>query len=118
MNLVGELIRHARLRRGWSFGDLARACGASAPRQVSRTSQRLVVLEREGVLDQTLLQKVVAALDVDSQLVVEVLDRQRAEELEEWNRWADEHAPVELHIRPFAGLWIKLNCPKRSRPTR
>jgi hypothetical protein len=44
-------------------------------------------------------------------LIVELLDRQRVEELAEWNAWADEPVSIELHMRPFAGIWIKLPLP-------
>ncbi len=111
MNYIGELIHEERHRRRWSFGDLARACGAVTPKQTSRVSQRLVLFEREGVRDQNLLQLIITALDLDLAVVVELLHRQRVEELEEWNRWADESVEIELHMRPFAGVWIKLQLP-------
>lgn len=111
-NFIGELIASERIRRGWRFGDLARACGAMAPKQVSKTSQRLVLFEREGVRDRRLLQKVIVALALDPQLVVELLDRQHARELEEWNRWADEPVEIELHVRPFAGFWYRHELPE------
>jgi hypothetical protein len=110
-NYVGELIHEARIGRSMTFGDLARACGAATAKQTSRMSQRLVVFERESVADRKLLQRVIAVLDLDPQLVVELLDRQRIEELEAWNRWADEPVAIELHMRPFAGVWIKLPLP-------
>lgn len=110
-NYLGQLISIERLRRRWSIGDLARRCGAVTARQTSRTAQRLVLFERESVRDRNLLQRVISALDLDVVTVVGLLDRQHLEELEEWNRWADEEVPMELHMRPFAGLWIKLPLP-------
>jgi hypothetical protein len=110
-NYVGAVIQEARIRRSMTFGDLARACGALTPKQTSRIAQRLVLFERESVRDRKLLQKVIAALDLDPQLIVELLDRQRVEELAEWNAWADETVSIELHMRPFAGMWIKLPLP-------
>ena len=111
-NYLGELIHEARVRRSMSFGDLARLCGATTTKQVSRVSQRLVLFERESVRDRQLLQRVIAALDLDPQLVIELLDRQRIEELTEWNRWADEPVTIELHVRPFAGFWYRHELPE------
>ena len=111
-NYIGELIYGVRIERSMTYGDLARRCGAVTPKQTSRIAQRLVLFEREGVRDRQLLQKVIAALDLNPQHVVELLDRQRVEELEEWNRWADVPVAIELHLRPFAGGWIKLDVPK------
>ena len=104
-NYIGELIAAERVRRGWRFGDLARACGATTARQTSRIAQRLVLFERESVRDRALLQRVVVALDLDPVIVNELLRRQHEEELAEWNAWADEPVPMKLHVRPFAGFW-------------
>ena len=110
-NFLGWYIRDERLRRSLSYGDVARACGAVTPKQTSRISLRLVLFEREGVRDRRLLQKVVAALDLDPAHVNELLERQREEELDAWNRWADEPVPMELHVRPFAGFWYRQPLP-------
>jgi len=110
-NYVGELIHKARIGRSMTFGDLARACGAATAKVTSRISQRLVLFERESVGDRKLLQKVIAVLDLDPQLVVELLNRQRVEELEAWNRWADEPVSMELHVRPFGGFWYRHQLP-------
>ncbi len=111
INYVGELISEERTRRGWRFGDLARACGAITPKQTSRIALRLVLFEREGVRDQKLLRKVVRALDVDPIAVNELLRRQHDEELAEWNAWADEPVPMALHVRPFGGFWYRQSMP-------
>lgn len=110
-NYVGELIHDARVSRSMTFGDLARAIGAVTPKHTSRVAQRLVLFEREGVRDRRLLQKVVDALDLDVKLVNELLHRQREEDLAEWNRWADEVVPIELHVRPFGGFWYRHRLP-------
>ncbi len=113
-NYVGELIHAARIDRSMTFGDLARACGATTAKQTSRIAHRLVLFEREGVRDRRLLQKVIAALDLDPAVVVELLDRQHVEELEEWNRWADEPVEIELHVVPFGGFAFRYQLPEGS----
>lgn len=110
-NYIGDLIHEARQGRSMSFGDLARACGAETNRQTSRIAQRLALFEREGVRDRDLLQRVIAVLELDVAAVVELLRRQRVEELEEWRSWADEPAPIELHVQPFAGFWYRHPLP-------
>ena len=110
-NDIGELIAAERVRRGWRFGDLARACGATTARQTSRIAQRLVLFEREGVRDRALLQRVVVALELEPVIVNELLRRQQEEELAEWNAWADEPVPMKVHVRPFAGFWYGQHLP-------
>lgn len=110
-NYIGELIAEERGRRGWRFGDLARACGATTARQTSQIAQRLVLFERESVRDRALLQRVVVALDLDPVIVNELLRRHHEEELAEWNAWADEPVPMKLHVRAFAGFWYSQPLP-------
>jgi hypothetical protein len=54
---------------------------------------------------------VVVALELDPARVNELLGRQRQEDRAEWNAWADEAAPMELHVRPFAGFWYRHALP-------
>jgi hypothetical protein len=110
-NYIGELIATERVRRGWRFGDLARACGATTTRQTSRIAQRLLLFEREGVRDRALLQRVAVALDLEPVVVNELLRHQHEEELAEWNAWADEPVPMKVHVRPFAGFWYGQQLP-------
>lgn len=110
-NYIGELIAQERVLRGWRFGDLARACGATTARQTSQIAQRIMLFEREGARDRALLQRVVVALDLDPVIVNELLRRQHEEELAEWNAWADEPVPMKLHVRPFAGFWYSQPLP-------
>jgi hypothetical protein len=110
-NYVGAYLNTTRVSRGWSFGQLARAVGAVTPKQTSRIAQRLVAFERQGVRDRKLLQKVVAALDLDATIINEQLRRQRAEELTEWTAWADEPVPIELHVIPFPGFAFRQQLP-------
>lgn len=110
-NYIGELIHDTRIRRSMTFGDLARACGAITAKQTSRIAQRIVLFEREGVRDRNLLQRVVAALDLDPVVVNDLLRRQHEEELAEWNAWTDEPVPMKLHVRPFGGFWYSQPLP-------
>jgi hypothetical protein len=110
-NYLGQLIHERRLHRRWTFGDLARACGAVNLREISRVSQRLVLFEREFVRDRKLLWRVITALDLDLVTVVGLLDRQRDEERAEWKAWADEPVPMELYVRPFGGFWYRQPLP-------
>lgn len=110
-NYIGTLISNERIRRGWRFGDLARACGAVTAKETSRIAQRLLRFEREGVHDRNLLRKVVAALDLDGTIINEQLGRQRDEEIAEWQAWVDEPVPIELHVIPLPGFAFRQQLP-------
>jgi hypothetical protein len=111
MNYLGDLIAVERSKRGWRYGDLARACGAVTPKEVSKTALRLVLFERESVRDGSLLKKVIAALGLDVELVRALQHREREESVAEWERWADE--PVRPELACKAGpIWITRPVPE------
>src|SRR5436853_7008649 len=90
-NPVGALIHMVRKSRGWSFGDLARECGAVTPRETSKLSSRLVRLEREAhVHERKLPLHLARLLDLDVEKVKALLDDQRRTEQIEHAAWLDE----------------------------
>lgn len=115
MNYVGRMIADERARRGWRYGDLARAaCGAGTPRQISKVSQQLVLFEREGVRDRSLLAKVAVALDLDPIVVDDLLRRQHEEELARWREWLEEPVPMTIHLQAIPGFWVQLPLPPET----
>ena len=113
VNRAGELIRDARSRRGWSFGDLARACGASTAREISKLSLRLVRIERDQRLpERKLTLRVAALLDLDIEEVCRRLEAQRQEEHLQYEAWLNEAVPLELHVVPFAGFSYRHRLPE------
>jgi transcriptional regulator with XRE-family HTH domain len=113
VNRAGELIRDTRSRRGWSFGDLARACGASSSRAVSKLSLRLVRIEREQrVPERKLALRVAALLDLDIDDFRRVLGEQRREEQLLYESWLNEAVAIELYVVPFAGFSYRQRLPE------
>jgi len=109
-NRVGRFISAARFARSWSFGDLARACGAVTPRQVSRVSQQLVAVERDFSRHEGLLGEVVQALGLDRADLDGLLDEERRETVELEQKWLDEPVSPEVHFK--AGpIWISRALP-------
>lgn len=107
---LGAYIASERTKRRLRYGDLARLCGGTTPRQTSRISQRLVLFEREGVEDIGLLKKVVAALDLDVDVVNEMLRRDHDEAVAAWEAWVSEPVEPELHVK--AGpVWVRRSLP-------
>jgi len=112
MNRVGELLRHARMRLGWRFGEIARKCGAATPREISKLSQRLVRLERaDDVPEPRLAIRVAALLGVATGEVVRLIDEQRKEEKLRREAWLNEAVPIELHVLPFGGFAFRYRLP-------
>lgn len=112
MTSIPELLREARLRREWRYGDVARLCGASTPREISKLSQRLIRLENEErVHERRLALRLAAILDVDVARVRRLIEEQRVEEQHAHEGWLDEAVPVEMYIMPFAGFSYRQQLP-------
>lgn len=109
--LLADLVRDARARRRWSYGDLARQLGASTAKGTSRLSLRLVRIEREGLLERELLLRVAVVLGLDLALVNRLIDEHRGTEQVAYEAWLNEEVPIELYVRPFSGFWYKQQLP-------
>lgn len=112
MKSIPEALRDARLQHGWRYGHLARLCGASTPREISKLSQRLFRLENEErVHERRLAFRVATVLDVDVVRVRRLIEEQRMEEQLAYEAWLDEPVPLEMHVVPFAGFSYRQQLP-------
>jgi hypothetical protein len=103
---VGELISRHRADRKLSFGDLARILGAISPREVSKLSQRIVRIEREGnLIERRLIFRIGAALEIDPATMEQAFDDQRAGKIRRWLRWVNEPVPVFMRIKAMPTIW-------------
>jgi hypothetical protein len=113
-NLIGEMVAKERQRRRWGFGDLARRLLGETPsqRQISKMSMRLVALEREARWSVELLERVMAILQLDPVVVSQMMERQRREELAEWEAWIAEPIEPQLICKIMPGIWLSRPLPE------
>jgi hypothetical protein len=104
---VAELIARHRAERRLSFGDVARLLDARTPRQASKMSQRIVLIERGGrIVERRLISRLGVVLEIDNTELERAFDDQRAVDLREWVRWLNEPVPMKLHLRAMPGVWF------------
>lgn len=109
---VAELITRHRAEKRLSFGDLARLLDARTPRQTSKLSQRIVLIERAGrIVERRLIARLGVVLKIDISELERALDDQRAADLREWVRWLNEPMPMELHLQALPGVWFRDELP-------
>lgn len=108
MSELLEMLREARAARGWSFGDLARALGAT---NVSKMGSRLARLERDEEWSAKLYRKAAAVLGLDRELVEQKIEAMKQHERDEFEEWVSVPVPPELYYSPLAGFWILLPIP-------
>lgn len=108
-NHLGECVTSARLALGLGRGELARRMGL---KNTNKDLRRLIALEREGVIEEEFLERLIAALCLDRKMVEEAISRMRSEQREEYQKWLDEPEPVILHMRGPGGIPILFSPPE------
>ena len=107
-NYLGEWFWERRAERQWSLAEVARRLGY---RNVSKGCNKLLRLEREGVVDDEFLRRLAAVLGV-SEGVVRYLTRQdRNEYLRLWREWVEQPTPIRIAMRAIPGFMVEVAMP-------
>lgn len=107
-NLTGVYIAQQRHARHLTLGQLAARAKYS---NTSRGARRIAALEREGILVDGLLTRLIDALDLDRGYVQTLLADDLRAHQEAWVRWADEPVEPELRVRLLAAVWSRTPLP-------
>lgn len=104
----GTLVATARRNRHLTFGDVVRLLLGPypTPKQISRVAARVVGVERHGRRDRRLVRDLIRVLDLDGVIAAEALDRERRDQLAEWQRWISDPVDPVMHIHAMAAVWI------------
>ncbi|MFH0823698.1 MAG: hypothetical protein V2B18_13195 [Pseudomonadota bacterium] len=63
---------------------------------------RLILLfEREGIVSDDLLRKLVVALDIDQKGMIQAMDKDRAD----WEAWVSKSVPMQMIVRLIAAVY-------------
>jgi transcriptional regulator with XRE-family HTH domain len=108
-NHLGDYFKEQRDKRGLSLGQLARLLGY---RNVSKGSNRIARLEREGAASEDLLLHLAEALGIDLATVERLLERDRQERLREWEEWVNEPVPMRLIVRYLPAVYGRVALPE------
>lgn len=108
-NQLGKVLYRRRTDLGLNFAQLAEKVGY---RNITKGINRLVDLEREGKGDRELLEKTIAALELDRDVVRQAIDEDRAEYEAMFERWVNE--PIEPYLvrRAVAAVYLKRRIPE------
>lgn len=108
-NHLGRYFRARRLELGLSLGEVARRLGYS---NISKGARRVLELEAVGeCCTQEFLVKLMGVLGVDRSVVQELVDRDRAEYVQEWEQWVSEPVPIVVVRRLIPGVYATHRLP-------
>ena len=93
-------VRQQRERKGIRLGPLAEMIGLKNRNKGARI---VLQFEREGVVSDDLLKKLIHALEIDEDEIVKAMQKDTAE----WEAWVSEPVPMQMIVRLVAAVY----CP-------
>lgn len=99
---LGRSFRARRLELGLSLGEVARRLGYT---NLTKGARRIQQLEDVGECTRDLLDRLLAILGVDVSVVQELVARDRATYVSEWEQWVNEPVPMKLVVRYIPGVF-------------
>jgi len=105
---LAELLRWKREALGLRPVEVARRMGY---KNLSKGSTRIYRWEREGIGSADLVLRLIRALEIDREEVLEAQHKDRAD----WEAWADESVPMVLVERLIPGVYREQALPETVR---
>jgi len=105
---LGSYLAAQRTSRRLTLGQLARRIGY---RNLEKGSRRLQQLERDGRIVDGLLERVAAALDLNPEHIIALVEQDRRELEEAWQAWVSEPVEPQLRMRVMAAVWKREKVP-------
>ena len=105
---LSNYFRQRRIRLGLRHGDLARLMGYKS---VFGTANKIVMFEERGDILAEVFRKLAVALGIDETTIQRLIEQDRREFVQQWNKWADE--PIEPHLvfRAIPGVYFEQEMP-------
>jgi transcriptional regulator with XRE-family HTH domain len=107
-NYLGEWFWGIRRERGWSLAEVARRLGYA---NVSKGCNKVLRLEREGVVDDDFLRRLAAVLGISDGVVRYLIRADRLAYQRAWEEWAGQPVPVRVVVRAVPGFMVELSPP-------
>lgn len=107
-NHLGKYIKNRREQLGLRRSEVARLLGYE---NVSKGSARLHSVEEGRWVSRDFLVRLMEILQIEPQVLQDLIDRDRQEYVEQWNRWADEPVPMHAAVRYVPGFFAGIDLP-------
>lgn len=111
MTMTTNLSRYFQQRRlsvGLRHGEVAKRMGYKS---LAGACNKIIYFEERGEIVAPVLVKLAAVLGIDQATIQELMEQDRREYLEAWNKWADEPIEPYLVIRAIPGFMISKDIP-------
>jgi hypothetical protein len=102
-------FRKQRERQGLGLGQLARLVGY---RNVSKGANKLIRLEREGIIEEQLLVRLAETLGIEVPTVQSLMEQDRQEHLQAWETWVNQPVPMQLIVKYIPAVYGRVPIPE------
>ena len=106
---LGNHIRTARTARGWTPQVLAQKIGY---RNQNKGARRVLALEQTGLDKIGILPNVINTLNLDRAKIADLIDQDKAQRLEAFERWVKKPIRPYLVVRWFPAFYTDIFLPK------
>ncbi len=107
-NHLGEYLKARREKLGLGRSEVVRRLGYT---NLNRGSRRLCNVEEGHWINLDFLRRLMNVLQVEPQIVQELIERDRQEYVDAWNKWADEPIPMQAVVRCIPGFMASTKMP-------
>lgn len=107
-NHLGKYIKDRREQLGLRRSEVARLLGYE---NVSKGSSRLHSVEEGRWVSRDFLLRLMGILNIEPHVVQNLINRDRQEYVEQWNRWADQPVPMHAAVRYVPGFFAGIAIP-------
>jgi len=101
---LSTYFRQRRLQLGLRHGDVARLMGYKS---IFGAANKIVMFEERGDILAEVFRKLAAVMGIDDGTIQRLIDEDRQDFIQRWNKWAD--APIEPHLifRAIPGVFFE-----------
>lgn len=107
-NYLGEWFWGIRRERGWTLAEVARRLGYQ---NVSKACNKVLRLEREGVVEHEFLHKLATVLGISEGVVRYLIRQDRLAYLRAWEAWVEQPTPISIAMRAVPGFMVGMSLP-------
>jgi transcriptional regulator with XRE-family HTH domain len=107
-NHLGDYLKARREQLGLGRNEVVHRLGYT---NLNRGSRRLCNVEEGRWINLDFLRRLMGVLQIEPQVVRELIDRDRQEYVDAWNKWADEPIPMQAVVRCIPGFMAGIKMP-------
>jgi len=105
---LGRFVREERSKHGLNYAEVSKKMGY---KNTNKGMRRVIDLEREGVVHSEVLEKIADALNLDRDYINALINKDRQEQEEEFEKWLSEPIQPYYILRIIPTIYQSYDIP-------